>query len=173
MDVFKLHRLLISDYASYIHSFINIKDQRMNQYVKKSMEEGLLWPENGAGACKSADFGRVLKLKQKRQKRGRPEEKYWFLMRCELDAAYFHLYGISADDAAYIMDTFPIVKRKDESAHGTYRTKEKILEIYHQMAEAINSGKPYETQLSPPPAYPSIAHAVQKQTKPGSPEMEV
>jgi len=45
MDVFKLHRSLISDYASYIHSFINIKDQRMNQYVKKSMEEGLLWPE--------------------------------------------------------------------------------------------------------------------------------
>jgi len=86
------------------------------------------------------------------------DEQRRFLMRCELDAAYFHLYGISADDAAYIMGTFPIVKRKDESAHGTYRTKEKILEIYHQMAESIKSGTPYETQLSPPPADPSAAH---------------
>ena len=37
-----------------------------------------------------------------------------FLLRCELDAAYFHLYGIARDDVDYIMDTFPIVKRKDE-----------------------------------------------------------
>jgi hypothetical protein len=34
-------------------------------------------------------------------------------MRCELDAVYFHLYGISKEDVDYIMDTFPIVKRKD------------------------------------------------------------
>ena len=47
-------------------------------------------------------------------------------MRCELDALYFHLYGIERDDVAYIMDTFPIVKRKDEAAHGEYRTKRVI-----------------------------------------------
>lgn len=96
-----------------------------------------------------------------------------FRLRCELDAAYFHLYGISESDADYIMDTFPIVKRKDEKTHGSYRTKEKILEIYRQMADANQTGKPYLTQLSPPPADPSLAHPVQKQTKPGSPEMEV
>ncbi len=53
-----------------------------------------------------------------------------FLLRCELDAAFFHLYGISRDDAAYILDTFPIVRRKDEKKHGEYRTKRVILEIY-------------------------------------------
>lgn len=45
MDVFKLHRSLIGDYASYIRSFINIEDERMRGYVESSMEEGLLWPE--------------------------------------------------------------------------------------------------------------------------------
>ncbi|HEX2906023.1 MAG TPA: hypothetical protein VHO69_04140 [Phototrophicaceae bacterium] len=57
-----------------------------------------------------------------------------FLLRCELDALYFHLYQISRDDVAYILDTFPIVKRKDEAAHGEYRIKRVILEMYDQMA---------------------------------------
>jgi hypothetical protein len=86
------------------------------------------------------------------------DEERRFLMRCELDAAYFHLYGISAQDVDYIMDTFPIVKRKDQTKYGSYRTKEKILEIYEKMSAAIASEKVYETVLSPPPADPSVAH---------------
>jgi hypothetical protein len=74
------------------------------------------------------------------------------LLRAELDAAFFHLYGLSRDDADYVMDTFPIVKRKDEAAHGEYRTKRLILEAYDAMAEAIRTGTPYQTRLDPPPA---------------------
>jgi len=55
------------------------------------------------------------------------DEERRFLLRCELDAAHFHLYGIPCDDVDYIMDTFPIVKRKDEAAHSEYRTKRVIL----------------------------------------------
>jgi len=51
----------------------------------------------------------------------------------------------------YIMETFPVVKRKDEQHYGTYRTKELILEVYDAMADAIRSGKPYQTILNPPP----------------------
>ena len=65
------------------------------------------------------------------------DEERRFLLRCELDAAYFHLYGINREDVAYIMDTFPIVRRKDEAAHGEYRTKRVILEIYDEMRAAI------------------------------------
>ena len=72
-----------------------------------------------------------------------------FLIRCELDAAFFHLYGIARDDVDYILDTFPIVRRKDEAAHGEFRTKRVILEIYDEMA----SGRPYQTRLDPPPAH--------------------
>ena len=46
-----------------------------------------------------------------------------------LDALFFHLYGLDADDAAYIMDTFPIVREQDEKAFGRYRTKEDVLRL--------------------------------------------
>jgi len=61
------------------------------------------------------------------------ERRFW--LRAELDALYFMLYGIGRDDVAYIMDTFPIVRRKDEAMHGTYRTKEAILEIYDDLTQ--------------------------------------
>ncbi|MGE3966276.1 MAG: N-6 DNA methylase [Planctomycetota bacterium] len=57
-----------------------------------------------------------------------------FQLRCELDAAFFHLYGLSRDEVAYVMDTFPIVRRHDEAEHGDYRTKLTILNLYDQMA---------------------------------------
>lgn len=78
------------------------------------------------------------------------ERRFW--LRAELDAAFFHLYGIDRDDVDYIMETFPIVKRKDIVAHGTYRTKEAILSIYDEMAEAMANGTIYQTHLDPPPA---------------------
>jgi hypothetical protein len=80
------------------------------------------------------------------------DEARRFLLRCELDAAYFHLYGIAREDADYILDTFPIVRRKDEAQHGEYRTKRVILEIYDAMQQAITQGEPYQTRLDPPPA---------------------
>ena len=82
-----------------------------------------------------------------------------FLLRAELDAAFFHLYGLSREDADYILDTFPIVRKHDEKAHGEYRTKRVILEIYDAMAEAAKTGLPYQTRLEPAPASASQAHA--------------
>ncbi len=95
-------------------------------------------------------------------------------MRCELDALYFHLYQIAREDVDYIMETFPIVNRKDEQAHCEYRTKRVILEMYDQMAALPNIDVPhpkgldepypvldvsqFETWLSPPPANPGVAH---------------
>ncbi len=80
------------------------------------------------------------------------------LLRAELDACFFHLYGIERDDVDYILDTFPIVRRTDEAAHGEYRTKRLILECYDAMAKANSSGEPYRTVLVPPPADPAVAH---------------
>jgi transposase len=44
-----------------------------------------------------------------------------------LDALFMHLYGLSKDDAAYILDTFPIVREQDEREFGKFRTKELVL----------------------------------------------
>jgi hypothetical protein len=80
------------------------------------------------------------------------------VLRADLDAAFFHLYGLARDDADYVLDTFPIVRRNDEKAHGEYRTKRLVLEAYDAMAEAARTGRPYTTPLDPPPADPRAAH---------------
>ena len=67
------------------------------------------------------------------------DEERRALLRAELDAGYCHLYGVERDDVDYIMDTFPIVKRKDGQRHGEYRTKRFILEIYDAMTKVIDT----------------------------------
>lgn len=101
-----------------------------------------------------------------------------FKIRCELDAAFFHLYLPCENDGGwrkaenesdeqlatlkqhfptprdavdYVLEQFPIVKRKDIAKHECFRTKERILEIYDAMLEAQRSGQPYQTTLNPPP----------------------
>jgi hypothetical protein len=69
------------------------------------------------------------------------------LLRAELDASFFHLYGIGRDDVVYIMDTFSITRRKDESAYGEYRTARLILERFDEMSKAMQSGVPYRGLL--------------------------
>lgn len=80
------------------------------------------------------------------------------VIRAELDALFFHLYGINRDDVDYILETFPIVKRKDEAKYGTYRTKELILSIYDRMVVAgvsltspLIDGENFTTTLNPAP----------------------
>ena len=55
-------------------------------------------------------------------------------LRARLDALYFHLYGLSREDAAYILSTFPIVRREDEAQFCTYRTRDLILAYMHALA---------------------------------------
>jgi hypothetical protein len=69
------------------------------------------------------------------------------VLRAELDAAFFHLYGLSRDDTDYILDTFPVVRKNDEKAYGEYRTKREILEVYDALAGAARSGRPYRSPL--------------------------
>ena len=55
-------------------------------------------------------------------------------LRARLDALYFHLYGLSREDAGYVLDTFPIVQRQDEAAFGSYRTRDLILAYMNAFA---------------------------------------
>jgi hypothetical protein len=74
-------------------------------------------------------------------------------LRAELDALYFHLYCLTRDEVCYVMETFPIVRSKDMAAHGEYRTKRLILEVYDAMQQAIDTGTEYQTILDPPPGH--------------------
>ena len=86
------------------------------------------------------------------------DEEWRFLLRCGLDAAYFHLYCIGRDDVDYIMETFHIVKQRDEKRYSEYRTKRVILEIYDKMKQAMDACERYLTFLEPPPADQTVAH---------------
>ena len=55
-------------------------------------------------------------------------------LRARLDALYFHLYGLSRDDAGYVLDTFPIVRREDERQFGHYRTRDMTLAYMNALA---------------------------------------
>lgn len=73
------------------------------------------------------------------------------ILRAELDAALFHVYGLSHADVEYVMDTFPTVRKREEALQGTYRTKDLILDIYDRMENARSAGDEYRTVLDPPP----------------------
>jgi len=45
LDVFELRNRLVGDYGSYVHSFIRIKDSRIEEVVEQSLDDGLLWPD--------------------------------------------------------------------------------------------------------------------------------
>ncbi|MGH3193680.1 MAG: Eco57I restriction-modification methylase domain-containing protein, partial [Streptosporangiaceae bacterium] len=76
-------------------------------------------------------------------------------IRAELDAAYFHLYGLERDEVEHVMGSFDALRRREERPQnfGEFRTKRLILERYDAMAEAIRTGEPYQTVLDPPAGY--------------------
>jgi hypothetical protein len=82
------------------------------------------------------------------------------MIRCELDAYLFRLYGVDRDDVGYVLDSFPVVRRSDEARHGSYRTKELILAEYDRMVAAglslenpLVDGENYTSTLNPPPGH--------------------
>jgi hypothetical protein len=46
------------------------------------------------------------------------------------------------------METFPIVKRKDDEQFGEHRTKLQILDMYNRMQHTIDTGEP--SHIHPP-----------------------
>lgn len=54
------------------------------------------------------------------------------LLKAELDAIIAHLYDLTRDELEYILETFPIVKRKDLEMYDDYRTKKMILNFYDE-----------------------------------------
>jgi hypothetical protein len=64
----------------------------------------------------------------------RPEERAQ--LRAELDAAYFHLYGLKRDDVEYVLSTFAGTARRDLAETGERRTAEAVMTAYEQLAQA-------------------------------------
>ena len=52
-------------------------------------------------------------------------------LRAELDACFFHLYGLDRNDTEYVLGTFPIANRKDPGLTA------RVLAVYDAMAIAV------------------------------------
>ncbi|WSB87243.1 N-6 DNA methylase [Streptomyces cellulosae] len=85
-------------------------------------------------------------------------------LRAELDAYFFHLYGISREDTDYILESFQSesggLKNNEIAKFGEYRTKRLVLAEYDRMAAAgltlenpLTEGESgtYRSTLTPPP----------------------
>ncbi|WP_033281926.1 Eco57I restriction-modification methylase domain-containing protein [Streptomyces sp. NRRL F-525] len=85
-------------------------------------------------------------------------------LRAELDAYFFHLYGVSREDTDYILESFQTenggLKNNEISKYGEYRTKRLVLAEYDRMAKAgltmetpLTDGVNYTSTLTPPPGH--------------------
>ncbi|WP_433362334.1 Eco57I restriction-modification methylase domain-containing protein [Streptosporangium sp. CA-115845] len=85
-------------------------------------------------------------------------------LRAELDAYFFHLYGIDRPDVDYILETFQTenggLKNNEIAKYGTYRTKNLVLAQYDRMAASdvsltnpLIDGENYTSTLTPPPGH--------------------
>ena len=74
------------------------------------------------------------------------DEERRLTLRSKLDAAFFHLYGVTnRDDIRYIYSTFPIVERQEKAAYGgVYHSCELCLAY---MSALANGNPDAEVQL--------------------------
>lgn len=89
------------------------------------------------------------------------DEERRFLLRRELDAAAFHIFGLDKPEVEHILNNFSIVKSRDLEESSEYRTKRITVEIFDEISRAIQTGESYKTRLNPPPADPRVAHEVE------------
>ena len=74
------------------------------------------------------------------------DEESRIIARAEIDAVIAHeVYGLSRDELSNILETFPVLKKRDEKAFGDYRTKRLILESYDALVH------PHEADVIPLP----------------------
>ena len=55
------------------------------------------------------------------------------LLKAELDATMFHIYGLNRDEVEHVLDSFPVVRKYDERDYGEYRTKRLVLNQFDRM----------------------------------------
>jgi hypothetical protein len=71
-------------------------------------------------------------------------------LRAEIEAELAVLYGLSRDELAYVLDTFPIVQKDDEKSYGDFRTKALVLEHFDELS------RPSAGKVAPLPVKPAV-----------------
>jgi hypothetical protein len=74
------------------------------------------------------------------------------MLRADVEAGFFHSYGLNRGEVEHVLDAFDKLKRHEERDLGEYRTKHLVLEAYDRMTPAIANGGTGWEPLADPPA---------------------
>ena len=72
-------------------------------------------------------------------------------LRAEIDALYLHLYGFTREEAKYVLDTFSVLRGKEESNIGEYRTRNQVMAFFDSIQRSKDTGELYRSGISPEP----------------------
>jgi len=145
--------LLVANTSTFIFDYIlrnKAGGNNINFYIVKQLP--IIAPEQYSNKMKSYVLERVLELTYTAYDlkpfaedcgyHGEPfkwEEDRRLDLTTDLDALYGYLYKVSKDDLSYILDTFPIVRKRDIEKYGEYRTKRLILEKYDELKDSFGN----------------------------------
>ena len=79
-------------------------------------------------------------------------------IRAELEAGFFHLYGLQREHVEHVVDAFDVLKRRELKVFGEYRSGTQILRAYDRVQRSLESNRPYDSLVDPTPAHSSVAH---------------
>lgn len=77
------------------------------------------------------------------------DEERRFQLKSELDALFFHLYGLNREQTEWVLDSFNVLrgyekKSVEKGGHGEFKTKRMVLEAYDAMEYDIVKGSKFE-----------------------------
>ena len=123
-----------------------------------SPEMTAYWNEMAAmGLCEAAPEGTV-------PRSAFLNEESRAIARAEIDAVIARdVYGLSRDELSGVLDTFPVLKKRDEKTFGEYRTKRLILKSYDEFPQVRGATVvpfPAKSAAEPQPAVASaLSHS--------------
>ena len=59
LDVFGLRQSVVEEYRSYVESFVNILDPRIDEFVQGELDRGELWPDEVLQLNPSFEAGKL------------------------------------------------------------------------------------------------------------------
>ena len=77
------------------------------------------------------------------------DEERRLKLKSELDALFFHMYGLNREQVEWVLESFNVLKGYEEKSfdkggYGEFKTKRLILESYDAMDYDIKKGRKYE-----------------------------
>lgn len=79
-------------------------------------------------------------------------------IRAELDAVFFHLYGMRRSEVEHILDSFATLCKYEVEESGDFETKRLVLQVFDEMDACKAAGTVFRSKLDPSPGADAARH---------------